>query len=464
MTDGGGLVPFRADQPRTVAERLTVDFYAWEKRGRGWDLWPYPVQLEPPFRPFLGHFGSFQPVPDDARKPTFLSGIFDRIHSRFSGRQQQTLLQVASPEPEPEPAVFWDETGIIEMRVSLPSHVKVPPEIAERLLLSLSYCAHPLSFEILGLPHAIIVQVSARESDANRVEKQLQAHFPDVSLDSTEDFLRTRWRTNLQRVIVNFGLSEEFTRPLRAFSSLDPDPLIAVTGALSDVADGEFALLQVLFEATRSRWSDSILRAVTDFDGHSFFADAPEMLSLARQKLERPLFAATVRIAAESAEPSRARELVRAMGAALTPLANPGSNELIPLSNREYDFDLHEEDLLLRRTHRSGMILKQRGADLTRPSAFGIGSDREVLKGKPENQSGSPDRARTPIRLRREHSPETNGACNREHRAEAPPHARRWRDGHRQIQPAPEPCYAGYFSRQWRGCDSTRTETWSRRF
>ncbi len=81
------------------------------------------------------------------------------------------------------------------------------------------------------------------------------------------------------------------------------------------------------------------------------------MLSLARQKLERPLFAATVRIAAESAEPSRARELVRAMGAALTPLANPGSNELIPLSNREYDFDLHEEDLLLRRTHRSGMIL-----------------------------------------------------------------------------------------------------------
>lgn len=357
MEKDGALVPWSESPPPTVAEQLTRDFYAWERRGRGWQVWRYPVALEPPFRPFLGHFASFQPVSDDARKPTFLGALIERIHERFSGQPRQAQWLMPAPEPEPEPEIFWDETGITEIRVSLPSHVKVSPELAERLLQSLSYCAHPLSFEILGLPHAIIVQISARESDAGRVEQQLRAHFPDAGLDTTEDFLRQRWRTNLQRVIVDFGLSEEFTRPLRAFSNLDPDPLIGVTGALSDIAEGEFALLQVLFEATHSPWSDSILRAVTDWDGHPFFADAPEMLSLARQKLERPLFAAMVRIAAESAEPSRARELVRAIGAALTPLAHPGSNELIPLTNSDYDFDLHEEDLLLRRTHRSGMIL-----------------------------------------------------------------------------------------------------------
>ena len=28
---------------------LTRDFYAWEQRGRGWQVWPEPVELEPPF-------------------------------------------------------------------------------------------------------------------------------------------------------------------------------------------------------------------------------------------------------------------------------------------------------------------------------------------------------------------------------------------------------------------------------
>src|SRR5207253_3230016 len=122
----------------------------------------------------------------------------------------------------------------------------------------LSYCAHPLSFEVIGLPHAIIIQMACRESDAGRVEKQLRAHFPDASIDTTGDFLRKRWHTNLQRLIVDFGLSEEFMRPLRALSNFEADPLVGVAGALADVGQGECAVLQVLFEAAHSPWSDNI--------------------------------------------------------------------------------------------------------------------------------------------------------------------------------------------------------------
>jgi hypothetical protein len=39
--------------PASPAEQLTAAFYEWEIRGRGWQVWPYPVALEPPFRPFL---------------------------------------------------------------------------------------------------------------------------------------------------------------------------------------------------------------------------------------------------------------------------------------------------------------------------------------------------------------------------------------------------------------------------
>jgi Helicase HerA, central domain/TraM recognition site of TraD and TraG len=359
VADRGALVPFESSAPG-LAEQLTRDFYVWEARGRGWRVWPYPVALEPALRPFFGHFVDPSPAFDDARKPTLLGKLVDLVRAGFKGRRADVDWQAPAPDAlseGPEPAVYWDESGLIELRVSLPPQIKVTSQIAEQFLLSLSYCAHPLSFEVAGLPNAIIVQIACRESDAHQVRTQLGAHFPDARLEATENFLRRRWRTNLPRLIIDFGLSEEFMRPLRAFSSFDPDPLIGIAGALAGVAHGEMAFLQVLFEAAREPWAENILRAVTDWEGRPFFADAPEMLALARQKVERPLFAVALRIAAQSPEQLRARELVRAIGAALTPLAAPGSNELIPLTNRDYDFELHEEDLLLRRTHRSGMIL-----------------------------------------------------------------------------------------------------------
>jgi hypothetical protein len=43
------LVPWQGALPETPAQRLTRQFYAWESRGRGWQVWPYAVDLEPPF-------------------------------------------------------------------------------------------------------------------------------------------------------------------------------------------------------------------------------------------------------------------------------------------------------------------------------------------------------------------------------------------------------------------------------
>ena len=37
-------------------EILTERFYDWELRGRGWQVWNYAVDIEPPFRPV-----SFEP-------------------------------------------------------------------------------------------------------------------------------------------------------------------------------------------------------------------------------------------------------------------------------------------------------------------------------------------------------------------------------------------------------------------
>src|SRR5580698_9912586 len=96
MPGHGEIVPRGETLALTREERLTAQFYDWERRGRGWQLWAYPVGLEPPFRPFFFHYVESGPAVDDARKPTALSAFIDGI-----------LRRKSLPPP---PAAFIDES------------------------------------------------------------------------------------------------------------------------------------------------------------------------------------------------------------------------------------------------------------------------------------------------------------------------------------------------------------------
>ncbi len=362
--DAGALVPAIGElSAPTRVEQLTAQFYGWEVRGRGWWLWPYAVDLEPPFVPFLLHGGPLeQPPTDDARKPTFFSDLWDLFRS---GKAASAPRAVAAPsvlEPDllevaAEP--YTPEGALLELQVSVPPTLKVTKEACEQFLLALSYCACPVSFEVVGARDAIRIQLACREEDAPQVQQQLAAHFPDAVVTDAPAALDILWTREATReaVVVDFGLSEEFMRPLRTARSFEPDPLIAIAAALADLGEGELGVLQVLFQRTRHPWAESIIRAVTDWEGRAFFVDAPEMAALAKAKIARPLFAALIRVAAQSPHYGRAWTIAKALGAGLTQFADPPSNELIPLSDDQYPAAERENDFLFRQARRSGMLL-----------------------------------------------------------------------------------------------------------
>jgi hypothetical protein len=348
--------------PLTAEEYLTQQFFEWEVRGRGWLLWDYPVHLEPPFQPFLAHGAPRAFVRDDGRRP----GFFENLAGRFWKRTATGPEEVVPPgivipgvweAPPPEPDDV-DEPPL-ELQVGLPQAFTPKRESADQILLALSAARDTVAYEIVGRAEAITIRIIARPSDQSFVRQQHEAYFPDIALIETAEGLPNWWvqLPDGESAVVDFGLSQEFTRPLRPIAGFEVDPLIAVVGALTGVADGELACLQILFRAVRNPWSGSILRAVMDNEGGAFFRDAPEMLPLARQKVARPLYAVVVRLAARSPSRERAWDLVRSMSAGFARLCDPPSNELIPLTNDEYPDALHVEDLLLRRAHRSGMIL-----------------------------------------------------------------------------------------------------------
>src|SRR5260221_13558456 len=107
------ILPANASVPPEVL--LTRQFYEWEARGCGWWLWNYPVEIEPPFRPFFGHYLLPGPVYDDARKPTFLSSLADRIKEGFGLAAHAGAVTPVADETEPEAECFEDFASVLEI-------------------------------------------------------------------------------------------------------------------------------------------------------------------------------------------------------------------------------------------------------------------------------------------------------------------------------------------------------------
>lgn len=343
----------------SLAEQLTAQFYIWEKRGRGWQVWDYPVVLEPPFVPFVRYAPQVQPIEDDARHP----GLLSRLWTRMAGRANETAADESADPSEWESVLPAEDDGedddLVEFQLSLPESAASTPELAERLILSLGACTAPVSFELLGFPERVVLQFTLRAEDAAILRTALATYVPEAVLAETRGFLATAWRaaSGATGGIVDFGLSREFMLPLAVPTSFTVDPLLGFLAALQEMSEGERGLVQVLFTPTAYPWADSALRAITDGRGAAFFIDAPETVNQTAEKIASPLFAAVVRVAARARTEERAWQIARSLGSGFAQLGSHSANDLIPLDNDNYPVSEHEDDVVSRRSHRSGMLL-----------------------------------------------------------------------------------------------------------
>jgi len=347
-TDSQAAVP-------STSEQLTENFYQWERRGRGWQLWPEPVEIEPVYEPFMHRYSGYPSSYDDGRRPTVLSSLIERIRNSLFGNKQ------IEPEPEAkeeiQPELFQDSSPLRYLTISMSLKDKVDYGCTEQFLMSLGGCVFPVSFEIIGTFEKTTVQLVCREADLYHLKPQLEAYFPDaVVYDEGED-LNSLATDSKEKVFMDFALVQEFMRPIRTFKGFDPDPLTGIFAALENLKKDEIGIFQVLFQPARHSWAESIARSVTDWEGKSFFADSPDMQHLAKEKIQKPLFAVCLRIGSQSPENVRAWEIASALTGGLAPVSRTESNELSHLDNDGYDDSVHAEDIRYRQSRRSGMLL-----------------------------------------------------------------------------------------------------------
>ncbi len=338
-----------------LAQHFTEQFIRWEVRGRGWTLYDEPVELEPPFRPFNGYTKPRGAVVDDGRRETFLSKLFSPKRT---------------PEPQPEPDDEAEETvpesagldrDLVEFRLVLPPKLVVSQEAFGRFLTALGQTREPVAMELVGSAHEVVAQLTTGEGDAFAVERQLRAHFPEAVITRHGNRLLETFQDSATGAVAvfEFGLQHEFLLPLATFRSLDADPLIGVAGVLGGLEPGELAVYQVLFQPTRHDWAEHALRTVVGFDGRPVFVNAEELAKGAEAKLTGPLFATVVRLGVLTEGEDRLDELLGGLENALNLFGAPTGNQLIALANDDLDPVEHLRDLLLRRSHRTGMLLNR---------------------------------------------------------------------------------------------------------
>lgn len=341
-----------------ISRALTEQFYRWELRGRGWTTWSESVRLEPPFRPFEGHYLPSGSVADD--------GQFESFGSRFAKGMLDLLGMAASPssedesdeieEPDAQPASESGEP--VELQIALPPDYQPQANVFEQFLFSIGYASEPVVFEVVGSAGELVVQITTGESDAVLIRQQLKAFFPEAVVTQETGYLRGKFLPDIEHFrILDFGLEREFMVPLRLLKSLAADPLVAICGALDHLKAGEAGVFQVLVEPARQPWAPSILGSVSTSDGKSFFVNDPELLPHARVKTSRPLFAVGLRLAARASSEERVAEIIRSLAGAMRPLGTPEGNQLVPLATEKIEPEEHLIDLLLRSSHRSGMLL-----------------------------------------------------------------------------------------------------------
>jgi len=153
---------------------------------------------------------------------------------------------------------------------------------------------------------------------------------------------------------VEFGLRREFMLPL-ATGKLDP--FIGLIAALSELRPGELGLFQVLWQPVRNPWAENITASLTRQDSRPLFVNEPELVVAAEKKVSKPLFAAVVRMMVRAVDNARLYEIARDLAGALRVFNSPQANAIIPLTSDEYPYAAHLEDVIFRRSRRTGMIL-----------------------------------------------------------------------------------------------------------
>lgn len=333
----------------SLVEQATINFYTWESRGRGYYLYDYPIELEPPYVPFE-HISSVSTEYFDDGKVTLLGRLKSLVGSTNEAHEKQHVTN------EVLPYAVNTEPKLECIAIRFPHGFEFSQHFMHEFLKVLSFSEDSFSFEILAQYGSIEVLFIAQKFDMKRLRSHLRAYFPQVIIQS-KNALDIDFDFDKQVAITDFGLEHEFMLPIAQKEKLNIDPLTSVIATLETLQKQDIAIFQVLFKGVSASWSQDMIRAVSDGVGGDFFNGYPEMKTETKNKVSEPLFSVVLRIAVQCQSDNESRYIAQELARSFTTVSSSEHNRLIPLSNEGYKYDNHLRNVFYRTSNRLGCIL-----------------------------------------------------------------------------------------------------------
>ena len=310
----------------TKGEQATINFYQWEIQGRGWYLFDNPVDIEPPYRPFE-HLVQYPTSYDDGRVPNF----FDKTRRHLSPKKEE--IQEEPEELKTRYLTVDDLEELVGFSLSFPHEQEIRTEVCVELLNVLTFTKKPISFEIIGTGESITVQVVCGVRDKIHIRSHIQAYFPTVLLNEIQtNYLGFCSERNV--AISDFGTDDIFVQPLDTPNNFTIDPLTSMITNMEQLETTDTMLFQVIFKGVTAPWSRDILKSVSDGQGGSFFVDAPDMPSFAKEKVSNSLFSVVMRVAAQGINNARSEYLATQLIQSISNVSSSCCNKLLSRSGR----------------------------------------------------------------------------------------------------------------------------------
>ena len=334
----------------SASEKATFNFYEWEYRNRGYYHFDTPIDIEPPYTPFFHKHYDDSSIIDDGRVPS----LFNRIGKLLTPPKEKEVEE--KRKVLPKIISFDKKPQLVGFSLSFPKNQEILPLRNSEFLNMLSFTEHPVSFEIVGTQKEICIQIICSTQDKGRTLSHLKAYFPTlISQEIEADNLGFDRGKDI--AIADFGIHDEFMRPLYTTTTFAIDPLTSIIATMDMLQEHDVALFQVMFKGITSPLAKDIPYAVGDGVGGSFFSDAPEMPKCAEAKISSPLFSVVMRIATQGNTDYRSQYLAQELSRSISSISSSEHNKLIPLSNEGYPYDFHTYNVHNRLSNRLGFIL-----------------------------------------------------------------------------------------------------------
>jgi len=299
--------------PRSRMEQRNAHIRGEIIRGCGiWPTWGIECTLEPPFEPFEWNGITAWDLA--------VNGFDSPYQGLFADRLKR-LFQPLLAEPFSQYYRRGERDGIVHViNVATYAEDKVTYAKAEQLLLALSPAKEPIAFELFGIgegshefagPPRIQARFIASGGDIALLEAQLHNHYPRSAVATHEwgyededceweDRIRSRAERADPVYVAPLFLEAPYCFPIRIYPGFDADPLGVPLAVMDELRRDEWALVTVLFTRTKELWADNLRAACEDRYNPGKPVDSSLDLKLLALKLETPLFAVAITLAANS--------------------------------------------------------------------------------------------------------------------------------------------------------------------